>query len=232
MTGPLASTILKPSAHGSAPRTGWGPFHRPACWPTKNGTQRTSGSRGTQPSTGLGCRIIVCSPCIRLPANATQFGVTSLPGGSAGRADTLGGNGLAVSRTSAHPREALELIRFLLRRDAELLRARASSEPPKEQELYDLPEILEPYPQLAASRQHPGRVVARPSIVFGREIRGCEPSLHPGIAFRADWRRDSVGCSSSFGEATDSNHRFQTHIAVQLSIVRQKRASNSFATHL
>jgi len=103
------------------------------------------------------------------PGNATQFGVTSLPGGSAGRADTLGGNGLAVSRTSAHPREALELIRFLLRRDAELLRARASSEPPKEQELYDLPEILEPYPQLAASRQHPGRVVARPSIVSGEK---------------------------------------------------------------
>ncbi len=49
------------------------------------------------------------------PGNATQFGGTSLPGGSAGRADTLGGNGLAVSRTSAHPREALELIRFLLR---------------------------------------------------------------------------------------------------------------------
>jgi trehalose/maltose transport system substrate-binding protein len=103
------------------------------------------------------------------PGNATEFGVTSLPGGSAGRADTLGGNGLAVSRTSAHTREALELIRFLLRRDAELMRARANSEVPKEQELYDLPEILEPYPQLAASRQQRGSVVARPSIVSGEK---------------------------------------------------------------
>jgi trehalose/maltose transport system substrate-binding protein len=102
------------------------------------------------------------------PGNATQFGVTSLPGGRAGRADTLGGNGLAVSRTSAHPREALELIRFLLRRD-HLMRASANSEPPNEQELYDLPEILDPYPQLAASRQHPGRLVARPSIVSGEK---------------------------------------------------------------
>ena len=101
------------------------------------------------------------------PGNATQFGVTSLPGGSAGRADTLGGNGLAVSRTSGHPREALELIRFLLRRDAHLMRASADSEPSKEQELYDLPEILEPYP--LRSRQHPGRVVARPSIVSGEK---------------------------------------------------------------
>jgi trehalose/maltose transport system substrate-binding protein len=102
------------------------------------------------------------------PGNATQYGVTSLPGGSAGRADTLGGNGLAVSRSSAHPREALELIRFLVRRD-HLMRASANSEPHKEQELYDLPEILEPYPQFAASRQHPGRVVARPSIVSGEK---------------------------------------------------------------
>jgi ABC-type glycerol-3-phosphate transport system substrate-binding protein len=32
------------------------------------------------------------------PGNATRFGVTSVPGGTAGRrAGTLGGNGLAVS---------------------------------------------------------------------------------------------------------------------------------------
>jgi trehalose/maltose transport system substrate-binding protein len=103
------------------------------------------------------------------PGNATQFGVTSLPGGSAERADTLGGNGLAISRTSAHTREALELIRFLLRRDAHLMRASANSESPKVQELYELPEILQPYPRLAASRQHPGRVIARPSIVSGEK---------------------------------------------------------------
>jgi trehalose/maltose transport system substrate-binding protein len=101
------------------------------------------------------------------PDNSTKFGVTSLPAGSAGRADTLGGNGLAISRTSAHPREAIELVRFLLRRDALFMHASANSEPPKEQELYDLPEILNPYPRLAASRQHPGLVVMRPSIVSG-----------------------------------------------------------------
>jgi trehalose/maltose transport system substrate-binding protein len=101
------------------------------------------------------------------PDNATRFGVTSLPGGSSVRADTLGGNGLAISRTSAHPREAMELIRFLLRRDELFMHASRNSEAPKEQELYDLPEILNPYPELAASRQHPGLVVKRPSIVSG-----------------------------------------------------------------
>jgi hypothetical protein len=47
------------------------------------------------------------------------------------------------------------------------MRASANSEAPKQQELYDLPEILGPYPQPAVARQHPGRVVARPSIVSG-----------------------------------------------------------------
>jgi trehalose/maltose transport system substrate-binding protein len=103
------------------------------------------------------------------PGNATQYGVTSLPGGRAGRADTLGGNGLAVSQTSAHPRESLELIRFLLRRDAQFMHASANSEMSREQELYDLPQILDPYPQLAASWQHRGTVVARPSIVSGEK---------------------------------------------------------------
>jgi trehalose/maltose transport system substrate-binding protein len=57
------------------------------------------------------------------PRNTSLYGVTSVPGGGAGRAGTLGGNGLAVSRTSAHPREARELIRFLLKRDLQLVGA-------------------------------------------------------------------------------------------------------------
>jgi trehalose/maltose transport system substrate-binding protein len=103
------------------------------------------------------------------PRNVTQYGVTSIPGGRAGRASTLGGNGLAVSRTSAHPREALELIRFLKRRDVHLKHAVEHSELPKELQLYELPVILEPYPQLAKLRQNGGSVVARPSIVAGKK---------------------------------------------------------------
>jgi len=102
------------------------------------------------------------------PVNTTKYGVTSMPGGSAGRVGTLGGSGLAVSRTSAHPREALELIRFLVRRDR-LMRASLNSDPPKEQDLYSLPEIMEPYPRLPALGENRGRVVARPSIVSGEK---------------------------------------------------------------
>lgn len=104
---------------------------------------------------------------LNLPDNATLYGITSMPGGREGSANALGGNGLAVSRTSGHPREALELIRFLLRRDAERLRAADPSENPKERELYELPVILRPYPELATLNQGGGSVVARPSIVAG-----------------------------------------------------------------
>jgi len=97
----------------------------------------------------------------------TQIGVTSVPGGPAGRADILGGNGLAISRTSAHPRESLELIRFLLRTDDQLMRAKAHSLPPPGLELYELPQNLDPYPKLAQSTQNGGRLLARPSIVSG-----------------------------------------------------------------
>ena len=104
-----------------------------------------------------------------IPAEAAQYGVTSMPAGGASRADALGGNGLAISRTTVHPQESLKLIRFLLRRDARLMQASAHDEAPKGQELFDLPEILDPYPQLAMSRQHRGTVVTRPSIVSGEK---------------------------------------------------------------
>jgi trehalose/maltose transport system substrate-binding protein len=103
------------------------------------------------------------------PGNATQFGVTSVPGGRAGRAGTLGGNGLAISRTSGHPHEALELIRFLLRRDAQLLRAEDHSAPADDLELYELPAILDPYPRVAKLNQNLGGVAARPSIAAGQK---------------------------------------------------------------
>ena len=103
------------------------------------------------------------------PGNATRFGITSVPGSAAGRASALGGNGLAVPLTSAHPAEALRMIEFLRRRDVQSRRAREHAEPPREQELFELPVILEPYPQLAKLGRRGGDVVARPSIVTGRK---------------------------------------------------------------
>jgi trehalose/maltose transport system substrate-binding protein len=101
------------------------------------------------------------------PVKINEFGVTTVPGGRGGRVAALGGNGLAVSRSSAHPREALELIRFLLRKDAELMGAARPSEAPTGLELYELPAILKAYPELQKSEESRGGLVARPSVAAG-----------------------------------------------------------------
>jgi len=45
----------------------------------------------------------------------SKTGYTGIPGGPLGWAGTLGGSGLAVSQHSSHRKEAIELIRFLIR---------------------------------------------------------------------------------------------------------------------
>ena len=130
----------------------------------------------------------------------TQFGITSVPGGTARRVSTLGGNGLAVSQTSAHPREALELIRFLLRRDVLLMRANAAFRPTQGSRAIRTARhfrAVSPAGQFRATWRCGGASLhsCRP------QIRRCEPNVHRGRTFRADWREDSVGRCCGFGEA-------------------------------
>jgi trehalose/maltose transport system substrate-binding protein len=99
-----------------------------------------------------------------------KFDITLLPGGKAGRMGTLGGAGLAVSRFSAHPREALELVRYLCSRDVQVKRSRVLSQPPTRPELYELPEVLEPNPRFALlSQAFQTGIVLRPSAVSGKK---------------------------------------------------------------
>jgi trehalose/maltose transport system substrate-binding protein len=101
-----------------------------------------------------------------------KFDIALLPGGKAGRVGTLGGAGLAVSRFSAHPREALELVRYLTRRDVQVKRSRVLSEPPTLRELYNLPEVLEPNPRFDLLIQaFQSGMVSRPSNVTGKKYQ-------------------------------------------------------------
>ena len=80
---------------------------------------------------------------------------------------TLGGYGLAVSRSSTHPREAVALIRFLIARE---LRSKADpsySKPAGELQLYNLPRILQPYAPSPQLNQQKSRLVSRPSNITG-----------------------------------------------------------------
>jgi trehalose/maltose transport system substrate-binding protein len=99
-----------------------------------------------------------------------NFDISLLPGGKAGRVGTLGGAGLAVSRFSAHPREALELVRYLSSRDVQMKRALVLSEPPTLPELYELPVMLEPNPRFGVlGLAFRSGIVSRPSAVTGKK---------------------------------------------------------------
>lgn len=101
-----------------------------------------------------------------------KFAVTLLPGGESGSVGTLGGWGLAVSRFSSHPTEAIELVRYLTRKDGQMERARTLSAPPTSPELYNLPEVSESNPrfQLLGQAFRNG-IVVRPSNVSGKKYR-------------------------------------------------------------
>jgi trehalose/maltose transport system substrate-binding protein len=101
-----------------------------------------------------------------------DFDIALLPGGKAGRVGTLGGWGLAVSRFSPHPREALELIRYLTRRDVQEQRYRVLSQPPTQPELYNLPDVLEANPHFnLLSQAFRTGIVSRPSDVAGKKYQ-------------------------------------------------------------
>jgi trehalose/maltose transport system substrate-binding protein len=59
------------------------------------------------------------------PADPIKFGITNVPGGKGGQAATLGGFGLAISRSGEHAAEALKLVQFLVQRE---MHATAKSE--------------------------------------------------------------------------------------------------------
>jgi trehalose/maltose transport system substrate-binding protein len=99
-----------------------------------------------------------------------KFAIALPPGGKAGRFGTLGGAGLGVSRFSVHPREAVELIRYLSRSDMQVNRSRVLSVPPTLPELYDVSEVIGPNPGFAVLRQaFRTGVVSRPSDVTGQK---------------------------------------------------------------
>jgi len=110
------------------------------------------------------------------PSIGDVVGYTSVPGGSGGRAATLGGTGLGVSRSSAHPLEAITFVRSLVRRDLQARQQRGRSEAPAKPELFDLPLELQPYARPAEGGERRSRIVARPSTVSGsayEEVTGA-----------------------------------------------------------
>jgi len=101
-----------------------------------------------------------------------NFDIALLPAGSAGHEGTLGGAGLAVSRFSPHPREAIALVRYLSRADVQVTRSRVLSEPPTLPGLYDHPDVLAANPHFPQVREaFRTATVSRPSNVTGKKYQ-------------------------------------------------------------
>jgi trehalose/maltose transport system substrate-binding protein len=96
-----------------------------------------------------------------------RTGYTSVPGGPAGRVGSLGGTGLAVSRFSAHPQEAMALLRFLIKNELESEHNVTAGQGRRQPELYNLPLLLSPRSSSTKFAPQSG-VVSRPSIVTGQ----------------------------------------------------------------
>ncbi len=99
-----------------------------------------------------------------LPVGKT--GYTSIPSGRQGWAATLGGSGLAASRRSAHPQQAIELVRFLIRAQVQM-DEKAESAYPTASEVRDGPSLSESLGRSDTSNLLKSEVVSRPSSETG-----------------------------------------------------------------
>ena len=96
-------------------------------------------------------------------------GVTSLPRGKSGRVAGMGGYALGISRASAHRAEAIRLIQFLLRKQAEFRASNHAENPDRKEEFFEVPPVIKRiYPWWSKPGDSGGsKVIWRPSAVAG-----------------------------------------------------------------
>jgi trehalose/maltose transport system substrate-binding protein len=99
-----------------------------------------------------------------------KFALARLPRGIAGSAAVIGGRSLAVSKFSAHPREAAELVRYMTSQEVGLSFWNDSSLLPARKDFYQDRQYLQTQPQLEALRDLfvTGGATARPSAIVGK----------------------------------------------------------------
>jgi trehalose/maltose transport system substrate-binding protein len=91
-------------------------------------------------------------------------GITSVPGSAGLRVTTLGGTGLAISESSSHRAEAIQLVRFLLQKEARSSGGLVNDRAAGSRELFELPLLLKAFPDVRKGSQGRGaNVVLRPS---------------------------------------------------------------------
>ncbi len=111
-----------------------------------------------------------------------RFGVTLLPAGRSGRAQTMGGFQLGVSRYSLHSREAAELVEYLSGSEVQKRRAVNHGYLPALPGLYNDPQVLAAVPQAKALREAGLESwVARPSAAAGSRYADVSRIYYEGV---------------------------------------------------
>ena len=76
-----------------------------------------------------------------------KAGVTSVPAGKSARVATLGGYALGISRFSAHRAEAVKLVQFLIRKQAQFMASTHLEKSGRKVEYFEVPPVMrEIYP--------------------------------------------------------------------------------------
>jgi trehalose/maltose transport system substrate-binding protein len=125
------------------------------------------------------------------PLIAHKFATASMPAGNKGFAWTFGGMGLAVSRYSAHPKEAVQVVRYLVSSAIERRRLVASSTIPTRTSLLSDTTLLDNTGFNGWLSQHwELGMFARPSALTGKKYeaisRAYSHAVHDALSGKQD----------------------------------------------
>ena len=111
-----------------------------------------------------------------------RFDATLLPAGPHGRAQAMGGFQFAVSRHTAHPKEAAQLVAYLTDATVQLRRAISGGYLPSIPQLYQDPGLRQALPIAAKLGNFGGPVwVARPSTLAGNRYREVSEAYYQAV---------------------------------------------------
>jgi len=126
-----------------------------------------------------------------LPNSTAKVAIALMPAGPVRRVSTLGGQSLAISKYSQHPKEAAALIGYLTSYDEQLALWKKHAMLPTRREFFANPEYMRDRPEIASLwKEVQNATVARPSTVAGSHYdevsRAYFTAVHAVLADEVD----------------------------------------------
>ena len=133
-----------------------------------------------------------------------KVGVTSLPAGKSARVADVGAYSLGISRTSAHRAEAVQLIQFLIRKQAQSRAAPHVETSGRKAEYFEVPLVMKHiYPWWCKPGDTAGStVVLRPSTVAGSKYEAVSKAYSQALHSVLTRAVHSAGCGGGSREVS------------------------------